>query len=68
MTLIEQLNAVIIAIAEDISNNIGNSGNSDNSALLPRKIGSNWYQSGLRHGAEYPYPCALSVAATTNGA
>lgn len=74
MTLIEQLNAVIIAIAKDISNNSGNSsGNSggsssDNSALLPRKIGEKWYQSGLKHGAEYPYPCTLSVAATTNGA
>ena len=58
MTLIEQLNAVIIAIAKDISNNSGNSGasSSDNSALLPRKIGEKWYQSGLRHGAEYPYP------------
>ena len=30
----------------------------DNSSLLPQKIGSaqKWYQSGLRHGAEYPYP------------
>ncbi len=44
MTLIEQLNAVIIAIAQDISNNnsggsgsIGNSGTSDISVLLPRK-------------------------------
>lgn len=60
MTLIEQLTAVITAIAEDISNNISNSGggNTDVSVLLPRKIGASqkWYQSGLRHGAEYPYP------------
>ena len=74
MTLIEQLNAVIIAIAQDISNNnsggSGSSGSSDISVLLPRKIGASqrWYQSGLRYGAEYPYPCSLSVAATTNGA
>lgn len=70
MTLIEQLKEVIIEIAKDISNNSGNSGgsSSDVSVLLPRKIGEKWYQSGLRHGAEYPYPCALSVATTTNGA
>ena len=62
-TLIEQLNAVIIAIAKDISNNSGNSGGSSNdvSVLLPRKIGASqkWYQSGLRYGADYPYPYAL---------
>ena len=74
MTLIEQLNAVIIAIAQDISNNSsggsGSIGSSDISVLLPRKIGASqrWYQSGLRHGAEYPYPCSLSTATTTNGA
>ena len=63
MTLIEQLNAVIIAIAKDISNN---SGNSDISVLLPRKIGA-WYRSGLRHGAEYPYPYVASSGAYTSG-
>lgn len=67
MTLIEQLNAVIIAIAKDISNNSGNSGgsSSDNSALLPRKIGEKWYQSGLRHGAEYPYPYLYSTSSSS---
>lgn len=73
MTLIEQLNAVIIAIAKDISNNSGNSGSSDNSdisVLLPRKIGTSqkWYQSGLRHGAEYPYPYSTSSSSYTSGA
>lgn len=77
MTLIEQLTAVITAIAEDISNNINNSGiggnsggsSSDNSALLPRKIGEKWYQSGLRHSAEYPYPYPSTASAiSTNGA
>ena len=73
MTLIEQLNAVIIAIAKDISNNSGNSngsssGNtgsssSDDSALLPRKIGEKWYQSGLRYATEYPYPHLTSGTA-----
>ena len=73
MTLIEQLTAVIIAIAKDISNNSGGSGSTDNSditALLPRKIGASqkWYQSGLRYGAEYPYPYAVSVGQFLNGA
>lgn len=69
MTLIEQLNAVIIAIAQDISNNSGNSGgsSSDVSALLPRKIGEKWYQSGLRHGADYPYPYLTSSGGFTSG-
>ena len=80
MTLIEQLNAVIIAIAEDISKNSGNSGSSDNSGsassdfsdisvLLPQKIGASqkWYQSGLRHGAEYPYPYFTSTGSCANG-
>ena len=71
-TLIEQLNAVIIAIAKDISKNSGNSGgsNSDISVLLPRKIGASqrWYQSGLRHGADYPYPYTQASAYHLNGA
>lgn len=77
MTLIEQLTAVIIAIAQDISNNnsggsgsIGNSDTSDINVLLPRKIGASqrWYQSGLRHGAEYPYLTqTMYSSAATNG-
>ena len=79
MTLIEQLNAVITAIAEDISKNSGNSGSSnrgssnsdvsDISVLLPRKIGASqrWYQSGLRHGAEYPYSYIGTTGTVTNG-
>lgn len=71
MTLIEQLNAVIIAIAKDISKNSGNSGgsSSDVTALLPRKIGAaqKWYQSGLRHGAEYPYPYLVSSGGSVSG-
>ena len=73
MTLIEQLNAVIIAIAKDISNNSGGSGSTDNSditVLLPRKIGASqkWYQSGLRYSAEYPYPYTSSVGYCSSGA
>ena len=78
MTLIEQLTAVITAIAEDISNNIsnngGSSGNTDSSssdvtALLPRKIGAaqKWYQSGLRYGADYPYPYLASSGGSVSG-
>ena len=72
MTLIEQLNAVITAIAKDISNNSGGSGstaNSDITVLLPRKIGASqkWYQSGLRYSAEYPYPYISSVGPSSSG-
>ena len=70
-TLIEQLTAVITAIAQDISKNSGNSGgsNSDISVLLPRKIGASqrWYQSGLRHGADYPYLHTPERIAVSNG-
>lgn len=71
-TLIEQLTAVITAIAEDISNNSGSndiSDSSDISVLLPRKIGASqrWYQSGLRYGAEYPNPYAVLGLNTISG-
>ena len=44
----------------------------DNSSLLPllpRKIGASqrWYQSGLRHGADYPYPYLASNLTSVNG-
>jgi hypothetical protein len=60
MTLIERINAVITSIAKDITNN---------TVMLPRKIGASqrWYQSGLRHGAEYPYPYAMSSSWYTSG-
>ena len=76
MTLIEQLTAVITAIAKDISNNnsggsgsIGNSDTSDINVLLPRKIGASqrWYQSGLRYGAEYPHPYTAVASAFSGG-
>lgn len=57
----------------DFINNSGGSGSTDNSdiaVLLPRKIGASqkWYQSGLRHGVEYPYPYAYSVGWFLSGA
>lgn len=44
-------------------------GINDNKVLLPQKIGSaqKWYQSGLRHGADYPYPYAGSTLTASNG-
>jgi hypothetical protein len=61
MTLIERINAVLTSIAKDITNN---------TIMLPRKIGASqrWYQSGLRHGAEYPYPYVMAVGGFTSGA
>lgn len=37
--------------------------------LLPPKIGASqkWYQSGLRHGADYPYPYVASSMTAGNG-
>ena len=45
-------------------------GIADNGLLLPKKIGSaqKWYRSGLRHGADYPYPYVASASPASNGA
>ena len=41
----------------------------DNSSLLPQKIGAaqKWYQIGLRHGADYPYPYLGSTIIASSG-
>ena len=41
-----------------VANNDTGATTLDNSVLLPQKIGASqrWYQSGLRYGADYPYP------------
>ena len=41
----------------------------NNKVLLPRKIGASqkWYQSGLRHSAEYPYPYTWSTGQFPSG-
>lgn len=41
-----------------VANNDPGATTLDNSVLLPQKIGAaqKWYQKGLRHGADYPYP------------
>ena len=43
--------------------------NSDINVLLPPKIGASqkWYQSGLRHGADYPYPYIASATSVSSG-
>ena len=60
-----------IMVLRDFINNLSvhqSTDNSDISALLPRKIGQKWYQSGLRHSAEYPYPYTLSAGSFSSGA
>ena len=44
-------------------------GINDNKVLLPQKIGASqkWYQSGLRHGADYPYPYLATTLTSVNG-
>ena len=61
MTLTERISSVITSIAEDITNN---------TIMLPRKIGATqrWYQSGLRHGADYPYQYSTSSSSYASGA
>ena len=41
----------------------------DINVLLPRKIGASqrWYQSGLRHGADYPHPYVQERTVALNG-
>ena len=41
----------------------------NNRVLLPPKIGvaQKWYQSGLRHGADYPYPYVASTMIGSSG-
>ena len=67
MALIDNINDGFIALVNLVKSN--SLATSNNEVLLPRKIGASqtWYQSGLRHGAEYPYPYIGSIGAATNG-
>ena len=58
-----------IMVLRDFINNLSvhQSPSSDVSALLPRKIGEKWYQSGLRYSAEYPYPYTYSTGSFSSG-
>ena len=67
MALIDNINDGFIALVNLVKSN--SLATSNNKVLLPRKIGASqrWYQSGLRHGAEYPYPYTASTSAGGNG-
>ena len=61
-----------IMALRDFINNLSihqSTDNSDITVLLPRKIGASqkWYQSGLRHSAEYPYPYISNVGSFSSG-
>ena len=67
MALIDNINDGFIALVNLVKSN--SLATSNNKVLLPQKIGASqrWYQSGLRHGADYPYPYIGSTGAATNG-
>ena len=67
MALIDNINGGFIALVNLVKSN--SLATSNNKVLLPRKIGASqrWYQSGLRHGAEYPYSYTASTGTATNG-
>ena len=73
MTLVDNINDGFIALVNLIKSNGLDTSNrldtSNNKVLLPRKIGASqrWYQSGLRHGAEYPYTYIASSGIFTSG-
>lgn len=67
MALIDKINDGFIALTNLIKSVKLDTINSR--VLLPPKIGASqkWYQSGLRHGADYPYPYAASAMTASNG-
>ena len=67
MALIDKINDGFIALTNLAK--INKLALADNKVLLPQKIGASqkWYQSGLRHGAEYPYPYNSSTSTFSGG-
>lgn len=67
MALIDKINDGFVALTNLAK--INKLAIADNKALLPQKIGAaqKWYQSGLRHGADYPYPYLQSTLNASNG-
>lgn len=65
--MLGKLQAQISANATAVADNATRIAN--NAVLLPQKIGAaqKWYQSGLRHGADYPYPYAGSTLTASSG-
>ena len=68
MALIDKINDGFIALTNLAK--INKLAVADIRVLLPQKIGTSqkWYQSGLRHGAEYPYPYNSSISTFSGGA
>ena len=67
MALIDKINDGFVALTNLVK--ISRLAIADNKVLLPQKIGAlqRWYQSGLRHGADYPYPYVISTLTASNG-
>lgn len=67
MALIDKINDGFIALTNLAKTN--RLAIADNKTLLPQKIGAaqKWYQSGLRYGADYPYPYVGSTLTASSG-
>ena len=67
MALIDKINDGFIALTNLVKSN--GLATINNEVLLPRKIGASqrWYQSGLRHGADYPHQYIQERTAALNG-
>ena len=67
MALTDKINDGFIALTNLVKSN--RLATINNKLLLPRKIGASqrWYQSGLRHGADYPYPYLATTSSMVNG-
>ena len=67
MALTDKINDGFVALTNLVKNN--KLAIADNKVLLPQKIGASkkWYQSGLRYGADYPYPYVGTSLTASNG-
>ena len=67
MALTDKINDGFVALTNLVKNN--KLAIADNKVLLPQKIGASkkWYQSGLRYGADYPYPYVGTSLNVSNG-
>ena len=67
MALIDKINDGFIALTNLVKSN--SLATINNKVLLPQKIGASqrWYQSGLRHGADYPYQYLISTTTAVSG-
>ena len=67
MALTDKINDGFIALINLVKSN--SLATIDNKVLLPQKTGAaqKWYRSGLRHGADYPYPYVISTLTASNG-